>query len=61
MAVRVLLMDAAGRRVKTLADGPFSPGLHFRKVNLRGLPKGQYFLWMDAEGVRRRARLPWIR
>ncbi len=59
--VRILLLDAAGRSVRTLAQGSFTPGYHVAHLSLPNLPRGTYFLWMDADGVHRHVRIPWLR
>jgi GH35 family endo-1,4-beta-xylanase len=47
---RVEVFDAAGRLVRTLADGPFEPGRHTHKFHARDLPSGIYLCRLEAAG-----------
>ena len=50
-AARVSVVDALGREVAVVADGPFGPGRH--KAAVAGLPAGVYVVRVaSAEGVR---------
>jgi hypothetical protein len=49
--VRLVLYDAAGRRVRTLFDGYQDPGDHQVRLSGEGLPGGVYFYRLDAEGI----------
>ncbi|PAP76692.1 T9SS type A sorting domain-containing protein [Rubrivirga marina] len=47
--VRLVLLDALGRDVATLADGPFGSGAHHVRVDATGLPSGVYVVRLSAE------------
>ena len=49
-AVRLSLVDALGRRVAVLADGPTAAGMHRVTLPLAGLPAGVYVLRLDGAG-----------
>jgi len=54
--VRLTLHDLAGRRVRTLVNGPALAGIHEVSFDahdtiLKALPSGIYFLRMEADGV----------
>ncbi len=49
-AVELVLYDALGRVVRTLARGPQSAGLHEVDVSAAGLPSGVYFYRLESEG-----------
>jgi hypothetical protein len=56
VAVKMDVFDVAGRRVKSLVDGPLLPGLHEVAWNTRDdhgarLPSGLYFVRVRAENA----------
>jgi hypothetical protein len=50
-AVDLVLYDALGRAVRTLARGSRSAGLHEVDVSAMGLPSGVYFYRLESEGL----------
>lgn len=50
-AVRVELLDALGRRVAVLADGPLAPGPHAIEVDTAGLPAGVYMVRLGGQAI----------
>jgi hypothetical protein len=64
--VRLVLHDVAGRRVRTLLDGPLAAGIHRlvwdgRNDRGREAPSGVYWLGLDAAGERRSLRAVLLR
>ena len=49
-AIDLGLYDLLGRRVKTVAEGSFAPGVHEAVLDLRELPTGVYLLRLESGG-----------
>jgi hypothetical protein len=64
---RLAVYDAQGRRVRSLYDGPATPGQWLgvewdgHDGNGSALTPGMYFLALDAAGRRATARVVWLR
>ena len=48
--VRLTLVDALGRTVLTVADGPVAAGVHEARLDARGLPAGLYVVRLSVDG-----------
>jgi hypothetical protein len=55
--VMIGIYDVAGRRVKTLVNGPMSAGPHQVSWDVGGLPNGMYFYRMVVDGVQASKKL----
>jgi hypothetical protein len=60
-SARLLVFDAAGRRVATLLDGPAEAGPHSARWDASGVPSGVYLVSLDALGARRTVKLAVVR
>ena len=58
---RVDLLDALGRQVAALHDGPAAVGAHRVRVDVSALPAGVYVVRLEAEGETRAERLTVLR
>ena len=50
--VSLALFDVAGRRVRQLLDGFYTPGAHAVPLDTSGLPNGTYYIRMEVNGER---------
>lgn len=56
-SVQVFILDALGRRVRTLVNEPLNPGIHYRVLNLRDAPSGQYICILRTPTSTRQIRM----
>jgi hypothetical protein len=59
--VRIALYDAAGRKLRTIVDGPRPAGPQTVSVDAAGLPNGLYWYELEFDGKRTSRRLTVLR